>query len=427
MRIAIIGAGFTGLAASYRLSKLGHDVTVFEKEDKPGGLAIGFKDKSWSWPLEAHYHHLFTSDNFIRDLASEVGHEVVFVTPKTSTLFNGEVHKFDTPASLLKFPYFSILDKLRTGLTLAYLRLTNNWRSLEKEYAKNFLLKTMGKNVWRILWEPLFSAKFGRFASKVTASWFWARIKKRSASLGYPKGGFQNLAASIQKSAVDQGATFLFNVQVTTVKKSGRGITVETAESKDIFDKVIFTLPTFLFFQITKGLPPSYKNKVKNLNGLGAVNLVLALKKQFLIDGTYWLNVNDSDYPFLAVVEHTNFMDRKRYSGDRLLYIGNYLEKTHPYFGKTAKELLKEFTSDLKRINPEFNNSWVRKSWIFKAPFAQPVPPLNYSKKILPSITPVNGVYLANMQQVYPWDRGTNYAVEMGEKIATMVHEKESN
>ena len=427
MRIAIVGAGFTGLAASFRLSKLGHDVTVFEKEDKPGGLAIGFKDKNWSWYLEAHYHHLFTSDNSIRDLASEVGHEIVFVTPKTSTLYNGEIHKFDTPLALLKFPHFSLLDKLRAGLTLAYLRLTNDWRSLEKEYAKNFLLKTMGKNVWRILWEPLFNAKFGRFSSKVTASWFWARIKKRSASLGYPKGGFQNLAASIQKAAEAKGATFLFDVQVTTIKKSSRGIVVETTKDRDVFDKVIFTLPTFLFLQITKSLPSSYKKKIKNLEGLGAVNLVLALKKQFLTDNTYWLNINDPGYPFLAVVEHTNFIDKRKYAGDRLLYIGNYLEKTHPYFGKTAKELLKEFTKDLKRINPKFNNSWVRKSWVFKAPFAQPVPPLNYSKKILPKVTPIEGIYLANMQQVYPWDRGTNYAVEMGQKIATMVHEEESN
>ena len=413
MRVAIVGAGFTGLAGAHRLSKAGHEVVVFEKEEKAGGLAIGFKDPKWCWTLEAHYHHLFTSDNSIRDLAKEVGHEIIFTTPKTSTLYNGEIHKLDTPLSLLKFPYFSLTDKFRAGVTLFYLRTTNNWRFLEKEYAKDYLLRSMGKRVWEVLWEPLFSAKFGRFAHKVTAAWFFARIKKRSASLGYPEGGFQKLAESIQKSAEKNGAKFVFNKSLESFKDL-KG-----------FDRIICTLPAFHFIKLSGRLPAAYKKKLLSLEGLGAVNLVVALKKQFLRDGTYWLNINDRGYPFLAVVEHTNFMQKNKYGGDRLLYIGNYLEKTHPYFKRTARELLNEFVPHLKKINPKFEKSWVKKAWKFSAPFAQPVAPLNYSKKIPKHITPLKGVYLANVQQVYPWDRGTNYAVEMGERVARMVHAKD--
>lgn len=424
MRIGIVGAGFTGLAAAHRLSKLGHAVTVFEKEEKPGGLAIGFKDEKWSWPLEAHYHHLFTSDWDIRNLAKEVGHNILFVTPKTSTLYNNEIHKIDTPLALLKFPYLSFIDKVRAGLTLIYLRFTSDWRVLERQYAKDFLLKTMGQRVWDVLWEPLFSAKFSRFADKVTASWFWARIKKRSASLGYPEGGFQKLAEAIQKVAERHGAEFVFNTSVEKIQKTQKGTVVVCGNEKATFDALVFTLPTFLFLQIAQGLPESYKKSIEGLEGLGAVNLVLALKKKFLDDSTYWLNVNDKGYPFLAVVEHTNFMDKSKYGGDRLLYIGNYLERTHTYFEKTASQLLKEFIPHLKKINPGFDKSWVRKAWKFNAIFAQPVPPLNYSKKILSHTTPISRVYLANMQQVYPWDRGTNYAVEMGERVANEIQTK---
>jgi len=33
----------------------------------------------------------------------------------------------------------------------------------------------------------------------------------------------------------------------------------------------------------------------------------------------------------------------------------------------------------------------------------------------------VPGLYFASMSQVYPWDRGTNFAVEIGRRVAGMV------
>ena len=146
------------------------------------------------------------------------------------------------------------------------------------------------------------------------------------------------------------------------------------------------------------------------------------LKKQFLKDGTYWLNVNDK-MPFLIIAEHTNFMDKKYYAGERLVYVGNYLDHSHKYYNYTEKQLLDEFMPYLQKINPEFKKSWVRKAYLFKAYFAQPIIPLNYSK-IMPSFeTPIAGIYLANLQQTNPYDRGTEYAVANGEKVAEMVLE----
>jgi len=75
----------------------------------------------------------------------------------------------------------------------------------------------------------------------------------------------------------------------------------------------------------------------------------------------------------------------------------------------------------LQKINPDFKKSWIKKAYVFKAPFAQPIIPLNYSKEVPPFETPMEGLYLCNMQQVYPYDRGTNYAVELGEKVAKLI------
>ena len=149
----------------------------------------------------------------------------------------------------------------------------------------------------------------------------------------------------------------------------------------------------------------------------------MRLKKHFFTDNTYWLSVCDTKAPVLAIVEHTNFMDSKHYNNEYLVYLGHYLPKEHKYFTMTEEELLNTFDPFLKTINPEYRESLIGLKK-FSVPFAQPIIPVNYSRMIPPFETPIKNVYLANMQQVYPWDRGTNYAVELGEKIAKLVLNK---
>lgn len=394
MKIAIIGAGFTGLSAAFELSKQKHLVTIFEKESQPGGLAIGFKDEKWQWSLEKHYHHLFTSDYSIINLAKEIGHGINFYQPKTSTHINNKNYQLDSLASLLKFPELPLIDRFRTAMGLASLRFNPIWQPLEYITAEKYIKMTMGKNSWKVLWEPLMIGKFGEYSNQISAAWFWARIFKRSASLGYPEGGFQSLADSVASAFINRGGKIIYN-------KSINKISDLTSE----FDKVICTLPTQVFAKMS-GL--EYKESL----GLGAINLVVSLKKSFLKDGSYWLSINDRKLPYLAVVEHTNFVDKKYYGGDHLIYIGNYLPSSHKYFSLNSTELLNVYMPGIKDV---------RKSWVWKVSFAQPIVTTNYSSKIPDLVTKIPNVYLANIQQVYPWDRGTNYAVELGTKVARLI------
>jgi len=84
MKIAIIGAGLTGLSAGYYLTKKGYNVTIFEKESFPGGLAGSFLINNWQWPLERYYHHIFTSDYEVKKLADELKVKINFTGAKTS-------------------------------------------------------------------------------------------------------------------------------------------------------------------------------------------------------------------------------------------------------------------------------------------------------------------------------------------------------
>jgi len=399
MNIAVIGAGFTGLSAAWELLKKGHQVTIFEKEDRPGGLAIGFKQPGWNWSLEKHYHHIFETDNFIKKLADEIGHPYHFYDAKTFSLFEVnqqlEYWRLDSPLTLLQFSRISIIDRLRMGAILAYLRYVADWHQLENSTAQNWLKKYMGHAGYSAIWEPLLKGKFGYLASEVNMAWFWSRIKARSQKLGYFDQGFLGLAQTFVKKIKENGGTIKFSVEIDKLDQL----------LKD-YDRVLIA-----------GAPKLVAQKV---DYLGTVNVILQLKNKFLPKDIYWLNMMLPNSPILAIVEHTNMIDKKHYRNQHLVYLAKYLPHDHPFMTMSDKEILIEYTPILDKINPNWKKSLIAFT-VHRAKFTQPVMPVNYSKFIPDFTTDNPRVFSASMQQVYPWDRGTNFAVELGQKLVSVI------
>jgi protoporphyrinogen oxidase len=430
MKIAIIGAGFTGLSAAYELTKRGHAVVIFEKDAKPGGLAVGYKEKDWQWSLEKHYHHLFTNDKSISNLAKEINHEIIIKRPKTSVFVNSKIYQLDSPIYVLTFPLLSIIEKLRMGLVIAFLKYNPFWKPLEKYNATHTLSKWMGKKAFGVIWEALFINKFGEFANNISLAWFWARIRKRTPFLAYPKGGFLEFANTLTEKIELNGGKTLFETSVTKLSSNNK-IEIEFQINgnphlkKGHFDAVIVTLSSSVFIKIAPQLPNAYTEKLQQLQHLGATSLVLRLNKPFFKDNTYWLNVCDQKSPVMAIVEHTNYMDKKFYNNEHLLYLGNYKLPDDKYFSMSKEEFLRLFDPYLRKINPDYSKNLIDYK-LFKDPFTQPVIPINYSKLIPAFKTPLRNVFLANIEQVYPWDRGTNYAVELGQEIAKLIDKNDN-
>jgi hypothetical protein len=81
----------------------------------------------------------------------------------------------------------------------------------------------------------------------------------------------------------------------------------------------------------------------------------------------------------------------------------------------------------IQRIFPEFDRSWILSHHVWKAQFSQPVITKNYSN-LIPSLkTPIDGLWLCTMAQIYPEDRGTNYAVRYGRRVAKEMLESFHN
>ncbi len=420
MKIAIIGTGFTGLTAALELSKKGHSVTLFEKDTHPGGLALGYKKREWEWSLENYYHHWFTNDDTILTLARELNHPVIIRRPKTSVFISGKIYQLDSFFALMKFPKLPFWDRIRMAETLGMLKFNPFWKSMEKVKAANFLPKAMGERAYNLIWKPQLVNKFGEYAEKISLAWFWARIRKRTSSLAYPKGGFLSFCHSLEKEILSLGGIFHYQSEVSSLIEKDGKIFISHDGKTDTFDDVIVTIPSFAFLKIAPQLPEEYRRKLEKLEGIGAMTVILRLKKKFLIGDTYWLSVCEPQAPIMAIVEHTNFMDKKYYNNEHLVYLGNYLSKSHPFFSMSEKEIMHVFHPFLEEIHPNYEKDIIGID-ISRSPFAQPIIPTNYSKIIPPLDTPIPHVYLANIQQVYPWDRGTNYAAELGKKVAAHV------
>jgi protoporphyrinogen oxidase len=418
--VAIIGAGIAGMAAAYDLARAGRQVTVYEAAPVAGGLASGFRDEAWSWPLERFYHHIFTTDMAIIELAKQIGFgdKLFFRGQVTAQWWRGRGYDLNGPVQVLSFPGLAFHDRLRFGAVAFYLKyLDAGWRRLERTTAAEWTSRWAGKNVYRVLWRPLLEGKFGPHADEVNMAWLWARLRARSFKLGYFEGGFQGFSDALLAAIEREGVQMRLGAPVEGTAQVDGGWEVRAGGETARYDQLLVTGAPGLLAKLAPELPASYLGKLRELRSMGAVVMTLALTRP-LTDGLYWVNMPKDQFPFLALVEHTNFIEPKHYGGDRLIYLGDYLEQGHRYFRMSHEELLAEFLPALKIVNPAFRPDWVRKSWLHREPYAQPIVPVGHSANIPALRTPLAGLYWASMSQVYPWDRGTNFAVELGRRVA---------
>lgn len=425
-KIAIIGAGFGGLAAALDLAKAGNEVTIFEGADHPGGLASGFKQAEWEWSVEKFYHHWFTSDRNMFELFNELGlrSKVIVRTPKTVMFFKGKFYPFDSIPAAIMYPGLGWgLNKIRFGLVGVYLRLTNNWKPMEATTVDAWMRKWAGKKVYEEMWQPMLIGKFGeRFSHQVNMAWMWARMHARTTSLATYEGGFQAFADDFARILQERGVKINYNTKVDSIASKEGQVQLTIAGKVQRFEQVLVTVSPAQLAGMAPELQADYLKELLSLQHLGAVVMVVSLKHQLSREGYYWYNLPKKEgYPFLALVEHTNFMDKVHYNNEHIIYCGDYLENDHEYFSLSKEELLQRFMPSFQRINPEFKPEWVNQAWLFKATYAQPVPFLNHSRNIPAIETPLPGLYFASMSQVYPWDRGTNFAVEIARRAAKLM------
>jgi protoporphyrinogen oxidase len=426
-KVLIIGGGFTGLTAALRLAQSdGVEVTLVEQAAELGGLAAGFQMAGTS--LEKTYHYLFTTDENAIRLARELGVEdKLFWAETTNAIFlNGKVHPFASALDVLRFSPCSLASRLRTGLAIFYLMRRKDWRGLSPQRAHDWMMRACGRSGMDTIWTPLLKGKFGSRYAEVSMAWLWTRIHTRANSrspgsgekLGYFRGGFNVLVSAITDYLRERGVKVMTGASVEHISDQ-RTATIDGTSIP--FDACIFTGSSGAFARLVTGNSASggYLEKLDSIGYLGAVCLVFT-SDQALGDA-YWVNVNEPGAPFLVFINHTRLVGCDLYQGKHAYYIGAYLPVDDARYRMTDEELTRLWFGYLPHLCPAFDRSQVSEQRIFRFKAAQHVVDTQYEEKIPPYQTPVPGVYLANFSQIFPEDRGTNFAIREGEKIAALV------
>ena len=435
MRVGIIGAGAAGLAAAYELVKRGHYAAAYERAPFLGGQASTF-DVGGA-PLEKGYHHWFTSDTDIVELTEEIGlgDRIRWIDSTVGTLVDGKIYDFVTPMDLLKFSAMSLPDRIRLGLVTLYLQRQRDYRKYESVTADEWLRRHVGKSGYDVFWGPMMRGKFGEeHFREVSMAWVWGKIQTRVKSrgksmikekLGYPMGSFGELFDVLAERVREIGGDVCTSAAVDKVnvvdgRANGLHVSLDGADSRLVeFDAVLATTPSYIFPALVPPLPDEYLARLNGVSYMAATLIVLVLDRP--LTDVYWLNVSDRSIPFVAVIEHTNLIKPEHYGGKHIVYLSNYLTMDSPYYRMSHEELLDEYLPHLRKINPQFDPSWIETSYHHRVGAAQPIIGVNYSERIPSHRTPFKGLYLANTTQIYPEDRGTNYSVRMGREVAQLI------
>ena len=430
-KFGVIGGGLTGLTTAYRLVEAGHDVTIFEASDTVGGLAAGFDLAGHR--VEHAYHFLYKTDEYILALCKEMGiiDQLTYHKSSVSTYYDDKLYPFETPIDLIKFTPLNFINRIRAGLVVLWLQRIKDWRSLENVTALDWLRKYAGKQVTDVIWEPLLRGKFDRYYDKVTMSWLWGRVLQRVDSrdakvggeaLGYFKGGFKIIIDNLLEPVLKKGGEIRYNtpVQKLAYDEAADNVVVTTAAGEERFDRVLATVPSHVVSKMIgdyEPRDPDFFKRLDSIDYLDAVITVFATKQR--ITEFYWHNVNTPNSPFVVFLSLTELVGTENYDGLNIYYIGDYVPAEHEYMSMEPADLKKRWYGEIKKMFPEFDESQIVDDAVFKMRNAQHIVDIGFEKdKLPPNQTPCPGVLMCNFSQIYPMDRGTNYAIRDGNRMA---------
>lgn len=428
MRIAVIGAGPMGLAAAYEAAKSGAEVTIYERDDRIGGMSA-FVDFAGT-RIERYYHFICTPDTHLFHYLREFGlmDRLRWTETKMGFYFNGTLYDWGHPLALLKFPALSFVEKLRYGLHVMHAKSINDWQPFDGFSSTTWLKRWIGDHAYDVLWRSLFHYKFYEYQDQLAAAWLGTRIKRVALSrksmfqerLGYLDGGSEVLLEAVAKRIRELGGRIELKAGVEEVLLEGapgaqkvRGLRVAGGEHK--FDRVISTIPLPYLTRLIPGLPQAERDKVAAIRNVGVVCVLLKLKRPYTRN--FWMNINDPRIEIPGLIEYTNLNPMPV----AIVYAPYYMPQTHPKYARSHQAFIDETVGYLKLIRPDWDTSEILASTASRYEFAQTVCTPGFYSALPPKKSRIEGLIMADTSHYYPEDRSISESTRIGKELAQLA------
>jgi len=422
-KTAVIGGGPMGLACAYQLVLDGHQVDLYEADDRLGGMSAHFDFNGLS--IERYYHFICKEDHALFALLKELNLEskLKWHETKMGYFYDGQLYEWGNPFALLKFPKLSFISKIRYGLHMFLSIKRKNWQALEGIDAVSWLKKAEGEKTYNILWEKLFVQKFYNFTPNLSAPWIWARIRRVGRSrksifneqMGYLEGGSNTLLTALKEKLENLGVSIYLNSPIEKVAHKDNKVQGLMLNGEfNHYDKVYSTVPLPFVTKIIDNLPEEHQRKYASINNIGCVCLIFKLRKA--VTENFWLNVNDDSMEIPGIIEYSNLNKQH----EHITYVPFYMPQTHPKFNRDDEAFIDESKAYLFKINPSLNEDDIIDVNVSRYGFAQPICPPNFMDDLPPIKSHIDGLYIADTSYYYPEDRSITESVALGRKIAQL-------
>jgi len=422
-RFAIIGAGPMGLMAAVKLLDQGHSVTIYERDDRIGGMSANFDFDGLS--IERYYHFICKTDYPLFALLERYGlsKALRWTDTKMGYFYKGKLYKWGNPFALLAFPHLGPISKFRYALHVMYTKGIKDWTALDKEEAGAWIRRWVGQKAYDVMWKDAFRLKFFEFKDNLSASWIGTRIKRvalsrrnlMNESMGYLEGGSMTLLERMVQDIQARGGRIELSRGIDeVVSENGKVTGVSIGGAFTAYDAVISTAPIQYVPALVPGLPADFRDKVAAVQNIPVACVILKLKHA--VSENFWMNISDPGIEIPGVIEYSN-LNPGHDPSQKILYAPYYMPKTHPKWQQSNAELIEEVLGYLARINPAFKRDWVLASHCHRYEFAQTICPPGF-QDMLPSMrTPVQGFFMADTAYYYPEDRSINESINTAQAL----------
>ena len=419
-RLIIIGAGIGGLYSGYKLQDRFDEILIIDKSKEVGGLArsVSYKDAY----IEKFYHYYGPETPFIFELLKELGlgDKITWSEVKRGTFIEDKFHPMEKPLDLLKFSKIPFLSRIKLGLMVLLTRHFIKWENIDHLTSKEFLIKMCDVKTYNVLWKPLFDLKFKEFQDQIPAPFLWSRLKIQTEKIAYIKGGLNDCINILEKEFLRKNGKTLLETEVSSIEQSDNKVTgVKLSDGSFIeADCVLTTVPTPVLNKLCE-FNGEEKELIEEKEWMGVVCAVLLMKQQF--SDFMWLNVISKDIPFVGVIDYTLLNPDYKADGCNIVYVPDYVSTSHEHYNMGEDAFLEKVYSNLKKINPDFDESWVSKAFVFKSPYAQNITFTDFGKRIVPIKSTINNLYINDWSQFYPWDRGLSNSIKIAKEAIDII------